>query len=259
MINKVNTLVSDATQDPSKQRDALFAEWSAAPADMGYERWLEQQVLGLRATAEPPAVTWPQSKGDPAGPVWSYGGKKRMSQTEALRMMAHDLVERIKWLEAEPRAVLKQARDIDGVDAFALIKALHKTIDGQRKHIATLETKLKGKTFVTDSADELPAAIRDNERHAIFNVLQYCKANPLMASGIDVTARQMLQQLYDRTEASSDVIRTRAFWSRDRKDLISAYVSDTDITLMDDNSHIYEPAGDEQRHGPAPKTGESNA
>lgn len=159
--------MSDATQQPSKERystkpdlarSSLTAEidecgdirimvshrdgreaWRYLSPDETAELrdWLSRTLPA--SSSEPPAVTWPQSKGDPIGPVWSYGGKKRMHQAEALRMMAHDLVERIKWLEAEPRAVLKQAQDIDGVDTFALIKALHKTIDGQRKHIAALE------------------------------------------------------------------------------------------------------------------------
>lgn len=48
-----------------------------------------------------------------------------------------------------------------------------------------------------------------------------------------------------------DVIRARSFWSPDHKDLITAYVSASDISLMDDNGDIYEPAGDEQLHGPS--------
>lgn len=52
-----------------------------------------------------------------------------------------------------------------------------------------------------------------------------------------------------------DVIRVRAFWSRDRKQLINAFVSDKDITLMDDNGHTLESAGDERWHGPSPTKG----
>lgn len=49
-----------------------------------------------------------------------------------------------------------------------------------------------------------------------------------------------------------DVIRSRAFWSDGRRDLITAYVSEKDITLMNDNGHVLEPADNEQRHGPSP-------
>jgi hypothetical protein len=94
-------------------------------------------------------VQWPTSKGDPIGPVWSYGGRKGMYQAEALRMFAHDLIDRLNLLEAPPREVMKQASDRDGVDTVALINAQLKTIKGQRRHIATLEAKLRA----SDKAD----------------------------------------------------------------------------------------------------------
>jgi Lar family restriction alleviation protein len=54
----------------------------------------------------------------------------------------------------------------------------------------------------------------------------------------------------------NDVIRSRAFWSADRTVLLNAYVGGRDITLMDDNGHIYEPAGEEHRHGPSDQAAE---
>lgn len=57
------------------------------------------------------------------------------------------------------------------------------------------------------------------------------------------------------SQPPGDVIRSRAFWSDGHKDLLTAYVSADDITLMDDNGHIYEPAGDEMRHGPTSTKG----
>jgi hypothetical protein len=65
-----------------------------------------------------------------------------MYEAEALRMMAHDLVDRVTLLEAAPRKVADEAA-AEGIDVIALLNAKMKTIEGQRKHIATLEKKLK--------------------------------------------------------------------------------------------------------------------
>lgn len=73
--------------------------------------------------------------------------------------------------------------------------------------------------------------------------------------GIDVSntyrrTQELLQGVHLQAEPPGDVIRARSFWSPDHKELITAYVSVDDISLMDDDGDIYEPAGDEQTHGP---------
>jgi hypothetical protein len=71
----------------------------------------------------PTEIEWPQSKGDPIGPVWSYAKKKGMYQAEALRMMAHDLAHRIKELELPLHKAMREARG-DGLTTMAYIKML---------------------------------------------------------------------------------------------------------------------------------------
>ncbi len=76
----------------------------------------------------PTVIDWPQSSGDPIMPVWSYGGKKRMYAAEALRMMAHDLVARIKELELPYHKAMKEANG-DGLSPMAFIKLQTKQIN----------------------------------------------------------------------------------------------------------------------------------
>ena len=40
--------------------------------------------------------------------------------------------------------------------------------------------------------------------------------------------------------------RVRTFWSPDRKLLMTVYVTEDDISVVDDNGDLYEPAGPEQ-------------
>jgi hypothetical protein len=75
------------------------------------------------------AINWPTSKGDPIKPVWSYGGKKGLSQAEALRAFAHDLVATIKEFEMPLREAMKQAAG-DGLSTWPYIKMLTKRING---------------------------------------------------------------------------------------------------------------------------------
>jgi hypothetical protein len=77
----------------------------------------------------PTEIEWPQSKGDPIGPVWSYAKKKGMYQAEALRMMAHDIVERIKELELPLHKAMKAAHG-DGLTTMAYIKTQTRQING---------------------------------------------------------------------------------------------------------------------------------
>lgn len=49
-------------------------------------------------------------------------------------------------------------------------------------------------------------------------------------------------------EQGNDAVRTRTFWSPDREYLVTAYVMNGDITLMDDDGKIWQPTGDEIAH-----------
>jgi hypothetical protein len=74
-------------------------------------------------------LKWPQSKGDPIGPVWSYAGKKRMYEAEALRMMAQDLVEHIRQLELPVKEAMREARS-DGLHELVYERMMQKRVNG---------------------------------------------------------------------------------------------------------------------------------
>jgi hypothetical protein len=89
------------------------------------------------------SFSWPTSKGDPIGPVWSYGGKKGMYQAEALRAFAHDLVDRIKEFELPVREAMKAAAG-DGLNAFAYCRMLQRRLDGKEREIERLQRENAG-------------------------------------------------------------------------------------------------------------------
>jgi hypothetical protein len=88
------------------------------------------------------AINWPTSKGDPIKPVWSYGGKKGLSQAEALRAFAHDLVEIIKEFEMPLKEAMKQAGG-DGLSAYPYIKMLTRRINGLESANTDLRASLR--------------------------------------------------------------------------------------------------------------------
>jgi len=96
--------------------------------------------------------SWPTSKGDPIGPVWSYGGKKGMYQAEALRMFAHYLVDRIKELELPVREAMKLASG-DGLSTVAYCKMMQKRLDGVTRERDRLENRLE---VYADNGERLP-------------------------------------------------------------------------------------------------------
>lgn len=49
-------------------------------------------------------------------------------------------------------------------------------------------------------------------------------------------------------ETVNDAVRTRTFWSPNHQYLVTAYVMDGDITLMDDDGKTWEPTGEEEVH-----------
>lgn len=97
----------------------------------------EQQTKEEQTT-----INWPTSKGDPIRPVWSYGGKKGMSQTEALRAFAHDLVATIKEFELPLKAAMKQAGG-DGLGTYPYIKMLTRRINGLESENTDLRASLR--------------------------------------------------------------------------------------------------------------------
>jgi hypothetical protein len=58
------------------------------------------------------------------------------------------------------------------------------------------------------------------------------------------------------SKPSNDGVRTCAFWSPCHRYLFTVFVTDTDITVTDDNGVLYEPAGDEQVFSDAPPASE---
>lgn len=76
----------------------------------------------------PTEIEWPKSHGDPIYPCWSYGGEKGMYAAQALRMMAHDLIERIRELELPFHQAMRKASG-DGLTAMAYIKMLTKRVN----------------------------------------------------------------------------------------------------------------------------------
>lgn len=59
------------------------------------------------------------------------------------RLLCGHAADCIEQLQMSPAKVRELAQTEDGADTLALINALSKQVDGQRKHIATLEAKLK--------------------------------------------------------------------------------------------------------------------
>lgn len=93
-------------------------------------------------TEEKTAINWPTSKGDPVKPVWSYGGKNGLSQTEALRAFAHDLVAVIKEFELPLQEAMREAGG-DGLSAYPYIRMLTKRINGLESANIDLRASLR--------------------------------------------------------------------------------------------------------------------
>jgi hypothetical protein len=87
-------------------------------------------------------IEWPQSKGDPIRPVWSYAKKKGMYEAEALRMMAHDLVERLKELELPLRRAMKEASG-DGLTEMAYIKMMNQRLNASERENYRLRKQIE--------------------------------------------------------------------------------------------------------------------
>jgi hypothetical protein len=92
-------------------------------------------------------------KGDLKEQMTKGASAKEREVARKARSAIDELESRIAQLEAPARAVIDAADSFDGVDTVALINAMIKRSDGQRKHIATLEQKLK----VLAATDKAPA------------------------------------------------------------------------------------------------------
>lgn len=92
--------------------------------------------------SEKEPIHWPISRGDPIGPVWSYGDKKGMYEAEALRAFARDLIERIKDFELPVREAMKAAGG-DGIDTMAYCRMLQKRLDGMTRERDRLQAGVK--------------------------------------------------------------------------------------------------------------------
>lgn len=67
--------------------------------------------------------------------------RRTMSVCDA--KLAHAAADCIEQLQMPPAKVRELAQTDEGADSLALIRAMSMQIEGQRKHIRTLETKLK--------------------------------------------------------------------------------------------------------------------
>lgn len=101
-------------------------------------------------------IEWPQSKGDPIRPVWSYAKKKGMYEAEALRMMAHDLVERLKELELPLHKAMKAAFG-DGLTEMAYIKMMTTRLNASERENYRLRKQLERCRSDMESNDPLNA------------------------------------------------------------------------------------------------------
>lgn len=144
------------------------------PSD--YERMAKIIASTPSPKAEQPSskesFSWPTSKGDPIGPVWSYAGKKGMYQAEALRAFAHDLVDRIKEFELPVREAMKAAGG-DGLDAFAYCRMLQRRLEGKEREIERLQRENANllKRNIILSASPEPTAPASNTSLARINRL----------------------------------------------------------------------------------------
>lgn len=149
------------------------------------------------------AINWPTSKGDPIKPVWSYGGKKGLSQAEALRAFAHDLVEIVKEFEMPLKEAMKQAGG-DGLSAYPYIRMLTRRINGLEAANTDLRASLRGhrgpimtkkKTQPEDIVDALEARGDALSRRAA----RYIRIKRTRLEGIELAykklcARTLLEQ-----------------------------------------------------------------
>lgn len=85
-------------------------------------------------------IEWPTCKGDPIYPQWTHGGKRGMYEAQALRLFAHDLVERIKQLELPVREAMKEAGY--GLDAFAYASMMQRRLEGMTQDRDRLQSQL---------------------------------------------------------------------------------------------------------------------
>lgn len=87
-------------------------------------------------------IEWPQSKGDPIFPCWSYAKKKRMYEADALRMMAHDLVQRLRELELPLHKAMKEAAG-DGLTEMAYIKMMTRRLNNSERENYRLRKQIE--------------------------------------------------------------------------------------------------------------------
>jgi hypothetical protein len=98
---------------------------------------------------------WPTSKGDPIYPCWSYGGRTGMYQADALRMMAHDLVETIRQLTMPFDELIEQSREKEGVDTGVFMTRLWKKVEDQKRELARLNEKLSAADEPSADAEKI--------------------------------------------------------------------------------------------------------
>lgn len=115
---------------------------SAGPEAQSSERRGSSEQLGVTARRDGiESINWPVSRGEPSKPTWSYGGNRKLHETAALRLFAHDLVERIRQLELPVRQAMKEARG-DGLDALAYCRMMQRRLDGMTRERDRLQSEL---------------------------------------------------------------------------------------------------------------------
>lgn len=73
------------------------------------------------------------------------------------RLLCGHAAECIEQLQMSPAKVRELAQTEDGADTLALVRALGMQVEGQRKHIATLESKLRRACSDMEANDPLNA------------------------------------------------------------------------------------------------------
>jgi hypothetical protein len=123
---------------------------------------------------------WPTSKGDPIYPCWSYGGRTGMYQADALRMMAHDLVETIRQLTMPFDELIEQSREKEGVDTGVFMTRLWKKVEDQKRELARLNEKLSAADEPKNALDDksLCDALTEALRHAFVPGMQTADGSP---------------------------------------------------------------------------------
>ena len=96
----------------------------------------------------------------------------KRSHIEEMFTILREQQAQIEQLEAPVKEVMAQSEDFDGVNTIAYVRALHKKMEGQRKHIAALQAQVAARNewqpMETAPKDGTPILVSNDERDGVW-------------------------------------------------------------------------------------------